>query len=301
MKRILAGLLAALLLFAAIGCGARGAKGMPLMWKVTDGEGHTLYMFGTIHVGDARSDTALERVSTVMEQCDALAVEFDVVAYQKDPGAMTQSMMQFVLTDGTTIEDHMSADLYERAYALLKEAGLFPDLMKNYNLAMWAQLVETAAIQTHAKLDAEHAMDVMLINRAYEKEIPVWDIESAEFQMDLLNSFDDELYLMQIETTLDSLDMYGASLELMYKLWLAGNRELFWQLVATETDGSDVLSDYNERVVSERNASMAEKAKEYMQSGKTVFFAVGAAHMANDAGIVQLLKDAGYTVEEFSY
>ncbi len=303
MKRILSGLLIAVLLLASVGCGAGGKNAAPLMWKVTDGEGHTMYLFGTIHIGDARSEAALERVSTVMEQCDALAVEFDVVAYQKDLGEAAKSMMRFLLTDGTTIEDYMPADLYQRAYALLKEAGLFPDLMKTYNLAMWAQLVETAAIQKYSDLDSEHAMDVLLINRAYEKEIPVWDVESAEYQMELLDSFDDEVYLLQIQTTLDSLELYGSSLELMYRLWLAGDRDTFWRLVAAETDaeGADALNDYNARLIDERNAAMAEKAKEHLRSGKTVFFAVGAAHMANASGIVQLLKDAGYTVEEFSY
>ena len=41
---------------------------------------------------------------------------------------------------------------------------------------------------------------------------------------------------------------------------------------------------------------MLEVAKGYLDSGKTVFFAVGLAHLLGDGGLVQALRDAGYTV-----
>lgn len=312
MKKRIVRTLICVLLFTMLGCSLFQSAGKtegpvsPLLWKVTDAEGHTLYLFGTIHVGDDRSKTVLEKLSPILENCDALAVEFDVVAYQNDYAAAAQDMMQFVLTDGTTIEDHMPADLYERAYALLKEAGLYPGMMRQYNLAMWAQLVESAAIATHSDLNADDAMDTLLINRAYEKKIPVWDIESAAYQTALLNSLSDEACLLQIRTTLDSLDMYRVSLNMMYRLWLSGDREAFWKLVAAETAvtdgdaGAADMADFNAALIDERNLAMAEKAKEYLQTGKTVFFAVGAAHMANETGVVALLKAAGYTVEEIN-
>ena len=34
----------------------------------------------------------------------------------------------------------------------------------------------------------------------------------------------------------------------------------------------------------------------YLKSGDTVFFAVGAAHMLGDGGLVKLLTDKGYEV-----
>ncbi len=302
MKRITLWLLLAAMLLCAVGCGGKGgSEAAPLLWKVTDQSGHTLYLFGTIHVGDERSEAVLKRVSPVLEDCDALAVEFDLVAYQSNGDAMMRDMMQYLLTDGSTIEDYMPSDLYDRAFSLLNEAGLFPSAMRSYNLAMWAQLVETAAITAKSDLSAEYAMDMLLIRRAYEKQIPVLDVESAQFQMQLLNSFDDALYLAQIETTLDSLDVYKVSLNAMYELWLSGNRDAFWAMVAAEENAGDLVADYNRRLIGDRNVNMAETAKEYLNSGRTVFFAVGAAHMANDAGIVKLLTDAGFTVEEISY
>ncbi|MGX8692786.1 MAG: TraB/GumN family protein [Clostridia bacterium] len=291
---------------------AETAAVSPLLWKVTDEEGHILYLFGTIHVGDTRNDEVLLRVSRVLDDCDALAVEFDSLAYAEDTQRAMKDMMQYVLNDGSSITDYMPEELYQRSYELLEEVGLFPSLFSRYNLAMWSQLIESAMLMKYTALDTEKGMDGLLIQHCYDRALPVLDIESASFQMDLLNSFDNELYLLLIEETLDSADTYEADLSEMYELWLSGDREAFWALLegeeSEEEDAGDyteeqiaMIEDYNRKLLDERNLGMRDKALEYLSSGQTVFFAVGAAHMANEAGLVQLLSDAGCSVEEIDY
>ena len=58
---------------------------------------------------------------------------------------------------------------------------------------------------------------------------------------------------------------------------------------------------YNRALLDERNLGMRDKALEYLASGQTVFFAVGAAHMADEVGLVYLLSEAGCTVAPFDY
>ncbi len=285
---------------------------VPLLWRVTDAEGREIYLFGTCHVGDERNDAVFERVAPVLDKCGALAVEFDVVAYEKDAVQMMKDTAQYVLTDGSTVSDYMPPELYERSYELLERADMSPDLFLRYNLAWWAQLVDSATQEVYSDLDTDKAMDSMLIEHAYGIGIPVLEVESAQFQITLLNSFENELYLLLIEDELDTADTYGDDLEELYGLWLSGDRYTFWEYLAEE-NGEEELSaefseeqialieDYNRRLLDDRNLGMFDRAVEYLESGKTVFFAVGAAHMANDIGIVRLLTDAGYTVEEVVY
>ena len=290
--------------------GAEAAGPLPLMWRVTDKDGHTLYLFGTIHVGDERNDAVMARVAPVLDGCDALAVEFDAVAYAGDMQQMMKDMEQYVLTDGSTVSDYMPEDLYQRSYELLKQAGLMPGVFTHYNLAWWSQLVESAILTVYTELDSGKAMDSLLIHRAYDRDIPVLDVESSAFQMALLNSFDNELYLLMIEDALENAETYNTDLNRLYELWLSGDRDAFWTYLASENDEDDgnyteqqlaMIEDYNRALLDERNLGMRDRAMEYLASGRTVFFAVGAAHMANEAGLVQLLTDAGYTVEEIAY
>ncbi len=287
-------------------------SGMPLLWRVTDPDGHALYLFGTCHVGDENNDAVLERVSSLLETCDALAVEFDVVAYGEDLGQIARDTAQYLLKDGSTAADYMPEDLYTRACELLDRANMRSAFYDRYNLAWWAQLVDTAMLALYSDLSTDKAMDSMLIERAREKGIPVLEAESGSFQMTLLNSFDDELYLLLIEDTLESGTTYGDDLDELYSLWLSGDRDAFWGYLAgedeEETDPGKytdeqiaLIEDYDRKLLDDRNLGMRDRAVEYLASGDTVFFAVGAAHMANEIGLVRLLTDAGYTVEEVYY
>lgn len=284
-------------------------KPSPLMWRVTDGEGHTLYLFGTIHVGDQRNEAVFDRIAPVVDSCDALAVEFDVLAYGEDTERVMTDMTQYLLTDGSAITDYMPEELYQRAYELLAKAKMMPGIFTRYNLAWWSQMVESAMMAVYTDLDSEMAMDSMLIRHAGDKGMPVLEVESSDFQMALLNSFTNELYLLLIENSLDSAEDYDSDLTALYELWLSGDRDEFWAYLANEDEDAGelteeqlaLLQDYNRRLLDERNLGMRDRALEYLAGGQTVFFAVGAAHMANEAGLVQLLTDAGCTVETVEY
>ena len=280
----------------------------PMLWKATDPEGHTLFLFGTIHVGDERSEAVLERVSPILLSCDALAVEFDLVAYQEDLTAAMADYQQFLYADGSTIRDHMPEDLYLRCEELLRQAKAYSPMLDMYNLGMWANLVETAALMVYSGLSADQAMDSHLIYRAYEQEIPVLSIESASFQMSLLNSFPDELNLLMIRETLENLDGYGESLAELYDAWLSGDYDRVLALMSEEDGSADyteeqlqMLADYDKAMLEDRNRGMAQAALSYLESGETVFLAVGTAHMLDETGIVQLLTDAGCIVERVDY
>ena len=133
-------------------------------------------------------------------------------------------------------------------------------------------------------------------------------IESASFQMSLLNSFPDELNLLMIRETLENLDSYGESIDGLYEAWLSGDYDRILALMSEEDDSADyteeqlqMLADYNKAMMEDRNRGMAQAALSYLESGDTVFLAVGTAHMLDELGLVQLLTDAGCTVERVDY
>jgi len=282
----------------------------PMLFHVTGENGQELYLFGTIHVGDERTDVALQKLTPFLDRCDALAVEFDIVAYEKDLAAQSQAMTMFFLTDGSTVDQYMPAELFEQASKLLQKAKLYPSLMKYYNLSMWSQLVEQAALLTTTKLDAKAGMDRLLIDYCYEKQIPVHDVESPELQYGLLASFSDELNLLLIENTLKSLDSYGAEVDALYSAWAGGDYDNIVSVLNGEdeeqaegmTEAQQTLvADYNDKMLTQRNLGMRDKAVEWLTAGEKVFFAVGAAHLVDEGGLVELLRTAGYTVEQVKY
>lgn len=279
----------------------------PMLWRVTGKNGETMYLFGTIHVGDERNKSVMNLIAPTFESCDALAVEFDIVAYESDMDTMLKDYQQYIYSDGTTIKNHLPDDLYSRSVALLKEANLYSSSLEYYNVAMWAQFVDQAALELYSDLVSDYGMDNMLIDKAYDDGMEVLSVESGSFQMALINSFSDELNILMIESTLENVALYGIELNILYSTWLSGDfNKLSALLNDDDTTGLtdeqiDLINDYNYKLMDERNIGMGDKAIQYLESGKTVFFAVGAAHMTGETGLVNRLTEEGYTVERIYF
>ena len=72
-------------------------------------------------------------------------------------------------------------------------------------------------------------------------------------------------------------------------------------LDSINTELEKIYNEYIKSMESDRNAGMLEVAKGYLESGDTVFFAVGLAHLIAEDGLVFTLREAGYTVELVPY
>ena len=62
------------------------------------------------------------------------------------------------------------------------------------------------------------------------------------------------------------------------------------------TDKELMSVSTKETLLDNRNVNWLKIMPEMMQK-ESVFFAVGAAHLAGDLGVINLLKKAGYTVK----
>ena len=87
----------------------------PILYRVTDDDGHTIWLFGSIYVGTESYYPLPTYVQTAFESAEVLAVECDVVAFEKDMDAMTQALSQLVYRDGSSIKDHIPTELYDKA------------------------------------------------------------------------------------------------------------------------------------------------------------------------------------------
>lgn len=281
----------------------------PMMWKITGSQGNTLYLFGTIHAGDERNDAVMTYLQDELDSVDSLAVEFDVEAFEADTAQQAKIAMMMMYTDGTTAKDHIRADLYEKCVDYLTENNNYSPTYDYLVSGYWIMLLEQTAIG-NSDLQTDNAIDTKLIDYAKAHGKSVLDIESAESQFKMTKDFPDKLIEMQIESFFEGgEEEFSQGINEMYQKWLSGDEEALSEL-EYGTDEEEygkltdeekkLLEDYNKAMLTDRNIGMAEKADEYLKSGKSVFFAVGTGHMVSDKGVVQLMKDKGYTVERVS-
>ncbi len=278
----------------------------PAVWKVSDENGNYIYMMGSIHAADDSVYHMPGYFETAFSQCDSLAVEIDISSVLTDMTSIIDMYKKMAYTDGTKISDHIPKQSYDRLVEILKENNLYNNLYDNYKPVLWTSLMENAALMK-AGLDTSKGVDTVLINRANNENKEVLEVESFDFQIDLLNNLPDELNAMLLEQYVadGAFDKQVTDTIELYDHWKKGT--LTAEATGADTTASTnevsltpeqekLLEDYNNTLLVERNKNMANKAEEYMQSDNVVMFVVGAAHFYGDNGILQLMKDKGCTV-----
>ncbi len=276
----------------------------PLLYRVTDDNGNIAWLFGSIHVGREDFYPLPDYVTDAFEGADSLAVELDIVALEKDMSLQFEAIAPLLYKDGTTIKDHISQELYEKAVEILKEYNSYSSVMDMYCVSFWGSMIESL-LYAEIGGDAELGIDKHLINKAYESNKEITEIESAKFQYQLMADFDDEIQVMLLESAVQSYEkkaLTTASLKVMMNLWAMGNEEAFAKLLTSSNakmtaEEKQIYDRYQKAMITDRNLTMADFAEDALQSGDEVFICVGAAHIIGEDAVADILAERGYTVE----
>ncbi len=309
-KRILSTILAVVMTvscFVFTGCGE--TKTEPALWLM-EKNGTKIYFFGSIHIADETMYPLPNYVNDAYEASDYLAVEYDIVREEEKAENMTEKEQlayaaQFLYTDGTTVRDHMTEAQYLSAKQFLEDRGLYYDQLDYFHLCMWESTISSAQIE-ESGYEHEMGIDRHFIKRAHESGKPVLDIESEQLQIDMMLSFPDIITAGSIEEMV-SMDEQTVKMQYAYLLdvYKRGRDDLLdsssalsgFTMSMESEEYQAAYEEYNQKMLVDRNIGMKDKAIEYLNDGKNVFYVVGFAHMCGDDGIIELLKVEGYEVK----
>ena len=283
----------------------------PLLYHVTGENGQEMYLMGTIHVGDERTGFLPEAVYAALDGSDALAVELDAKAFEEalttDTALAAQISELYLNADGSATSTLLDEADRVEALRLLTFSGEYTTAVELMKPAVWNQSIDNYYQTFDRGITASKGLDARLVERARENGLEIREIESGLAQMEMLTGFSTELQLLLLEQSLDmTAAEYCAEVRELYEAWCRGDEAELRGLL--EEDLSDMTEEeialyqeYIDAMIISRNETMLEAAKEYLESGETVFYAVGLAHLLQENGLVDTLAEAGYTVEAVSY
>ena len=313
MKKKITAIIIILLIFCLCLTGCRGAERQnaqqestvtPLLYRVTDGEGNVLWLFGSIHVGIDSYYPLPDYVIDAFDGSDALAVELDIMKVEWNFVQQTQLLQLLMYTDGSVISDHLPEAVYNRAVEILKENEQYNQSLDYYMPALWWSTIETLSYEKMGT-DVSLGIDRHLLKRARNDGKTVLEIESAEFQYGIMAGFSPQLQQLLLEGSIesyDNLETAGADVEELMRLWSEGDEAAFSAYLNQEGEFADpeeeaLCLEYTEALVISRNQSMTEYAVNALASGEEVFICVGAAHIVGEGAMAENLRQLGYQVE----
>ena len=278
-----------------------GRAGEALIWQVSS-ETATVYLVGTIHVGLENLYPMQQVLLDAFYRSDALAVELDTVSFERNFQDQMRMVEMMVFDDGTTVEDHVSAETFEMLELRLADMSA---LERHAVSVMRVGAIAMTLMQV--QLDEWGFMDVpgvdhFFLDLAHEIGKEIIEVETMEFQIGLIVGFSSALQELQLREVLETPAEEALELmNTMFNLWLTGDAEGLRELLDESNrefanEEPELFEEYNTAMMLNRDIAMTELVIEMLSGNQTIFFAVGAAHIVGENGVIEQLEAQGWTV-----
>jgi len=263
------------------------------LWRVQS-KRNTVYVLGSIHLLKKDVYPLSRTIEGAFEKSDVLAVEANVNDISRlDIGKLMESAF-YPVSD--SLEKHVSG----KTFSLIKEetarAGLPMELV--YNQRPWFLGLTLESIELmKAGYDPNYGIDKYFLSKA-EGRKKISELESLDYQINLLAGLNDEEQELFLLYTLRELKILVQEVDKLVDAWKSGAVEKMESTITKSLAEDRRFYTIYDKLIYKRNRNMAQKIEGYLKTNGTYFVVIGAAHLLGDKGIIQLLKDRGYSVEQ---
>ncbi|SMC76424.1 TraB/GumN family protein [Moheibacter sediminis] len=283
MKKSLAALICLLVLNLSF---AQEKKYPSLLWEISKDNNKPSYLYGTMHVSERiafhLSDVFFEKLLST----DKVALESNPETWldelQNSPGDMVMGMNPY-----GQYQFYKSFQRSPLKNELLKQSFMFNDFMLNgilyrtndsFNdyqedtyLDMFIYQVGKRTNRTIVNLE-EYKESRQLVEKAFLSnsrfDPPAWAKKMSKDKP--MNILMEDAYR---EKNLDMIDSINRGMN---------------------------SPDYNKFMLFERNGNMVKRMDSIFKKGETLFIGIGAAHLPGHDGVIEMLREKGYTVKPVS-
>lgn len=257
----------------------------------------TIYLFGSVHVGREDMYPLHPKVEEAFNTADYLAVEVNInQTSQLD--ALKHVLTGGMYLDGTTVQDHLSEDVFRQLEDALEPHGLNNQMTYLFTPFMLAEMIN---LQNYLAMGftAEEGIDKYFLDRA-ENSKQVIELESLSSQMELFSHLSNEAQIEYLEHTLNQLESIEDDMNELIHIWKSGDIQSLAQMRTEESIDNEEYREFRRKLTDERDEAMAKKIAEYLEGGRqeTYFVVVGALHLVGENSIVDRLQNKGYDVQE---
>lgn len=283
---------------AALGLPAGGALavgGHPLpLWKVSDGHGHHLYLVGSMHVLTKADYPLPEAFAAAFAKSDRLVEEINLT--KVSPLKMRTALREIaMLPKGKTLADAMGQQ-WEKTQKLARKAGIDLSRYKHYKPWLAAMRISMKRFIKAGYLPLL-GLDFYFARQAQKRGMPIEGLETVREQLGFFRAFKPATQRAFLLKTLEQLPKFKQSAKKLHAAWRTGNLEKLNAMANRDFAGYPAL---RRALIYRRNRNWMPSLRRCLESGKTCFVVVGAAHMAGEKGLVALFEKAGYRVAQLT-
>ncbi len=257
-----------------------------LIWEISGNElENPSYLFGTIHIIPKKDYFFTDLMKEKFISCEALVMEVDLNMSFKEKIDIAKEIF---LPSGKTLKDYMSEDDFNifSAYILdtleLKKSKLEKRYIRIKPFFTYGLILKD-------KLGKVKVYENKLNKLASKNKMKTIGLETIDEQISIVNkiSIEDQVEMFLGTRDYDIIDEYNRLLKAYKQQDISSLYEL-----SKETDE---FADFEQDFLITRNKNWVPEIEKFINHQST-FIAVGALHLGGPEGVINLLREKGYTV-----
>ena len=271
-----------------------------LLWKVSgNGLARPSYIMGTYHFAPSSMMEEIPGMQQALEGCDIVVGEIKNEDLKSQEAQMAMGMAMIAPPD-STLDKLFSPEDYAFVESVFdKYFGNMGVKLSQMNQlkpsAISVQMQAMQALKYFPNFDANDLIDMAVQARANEMGRPSEGLESIEEQTDLL--FNGPL-TEQAEGLLEACkkdELFAVQSSALIDAYMAQDLARIEAVITDPEIGGDD-PEAMDALIYDRNRDWAVKLSRMMPE-RACLVCVGAGHLPGDQGLLQLLRNRGYTVE----
>lgn len=256
-----------------------------LLWEISGpGLSKPSYLFGTIHLICPADFALSDSLKSTLSRTSQVALEIDM----DDPGMMAGMMKTMNMTAGNELKKLVTGQEYDRLSRFYKDSV-------GMGLAMFEKAKPFVLMGPlfNTVLDCQpQSYEMALVELAGKQKSEVVGIETLEEQMAVFDSIPYKDQAKMLLNLIDSLPQAKKEFRSLVNLYKAQNINELYRMTLKGEFG---MEGNEEVMLFARNQKWIPRMRK-IAGEKPTFFAVGAAHLGGEHGVIALLRKEGYKV-----
>lgn len=264
------------------------AQEKTLLWRISgNGLSKDSYLFGTMHKICEDDYFWTDTMKKYFHRADQVCFEIDL----DNPFLIFSALKSMKSVDGRTLKDLFTPRDFARLSTYFKRAnGLDIMLFNEVRPSVLLLMLETDYVNCITFKSYEE--EIKKEARKFRKSIR--GLETVEDQLAAVSDATDKEVVSYVMNIVNGKYLRDKSHQVIYaQLSAFYKRQDIRELYHLVSIDSSVLFDKKEMVLDFRNKNWIPKINAYSRE-KSIFYAVGAAHLAGEAGLISLLRKEGY-------
>lgn len=262
------------------------------VWVVNT-DSSTLYLGGTVHIlreGDYPLPTEYD---SAFADADKLVFEVDFEK-MNSPEMQQLVLAKGMFTDGTTLKDVLSEEIFQRLEAYCAERNI--PLANMMTFKPWLIMITLVTVEVQRLGGTGAGVDMYYFGQGKEAGKSLGWLETAEEQFDVLMKIsegNEDQFLMYF---FEDVEQMQETYEQMIASWRAGDVDGLYELFMAEMVKEH--PDFYEALFVKRNNNWMPQVVEMLKTPETELVLVGAGHLVGEDGLIEQLEELGYEVEQ---